>query len=251
MTTGAGQAARSEALGFALDAAPAGVGIDAGSGLVTIATDRALAAAPVIVRASNAAGAATQGYAVSVRSTDTAFDAGGGLGELGFVSEAAAPAFTQEAGFARLVPALASRVHGDWTKAAGDGRYRCLARWGTAGLQPLNRPFWLAARFRQAGGNDFGVRADIFGTAGGQPQLQLRQYTGAGSATAVIAPAAVVGWAWDVWHWVELEIDGRMVRARIYPEAAATPDWQIAGTTNQTEPGPSAPAGSRPAAGAR
>ena len=131
-TVSAQAAFRGEALGFALDAAPAGVGIDAGSGLVTIATDTALAAAPVIVRASNAAGAATQGFAVSVRSTVTAFDAGDRLGELGFVAEAAAPAFTQEAGFARLVPALASRVHGDWKKAIGDGRYRCLARWGGA-----------------------------------------------------------------------------------------------------------------------
>ena len=75
-TVSAQAAFRGEALGFALDAAPAGVGIDAGSGLVTIATDTALAAAPVIVRASNAAGAATQGFAVSVRSTVTAFDAG-------------------------------------------------------------------------------------------------------------------------------------------------------------------------------
>ena len=64
----------------------------------------------------------------------------------------------------------------------------------------------------------------------------------------MIAPAAVVGWAWDVWHWVELEIDGRMVRARIYPEAAATPDWQIAGTTSQTEPGAFGPGG-QPASG--
>ena len=207
-TVSAQAAFRGEALGFALDAAPAGVGIDAGSGLVTIATDTALAAAPVIVRASNAAGAATQGFAVSVRSTVTAFDEGDRLAELGFVAEAAAPAFTQEAGFARLVPALASRVHGDWTKAAGDGRYRCLARWGDAGTQTVNRPFWLSARFRQAGGNAFGVRADIFGTAGGNRQLQLRQYTGAGSATAVIASAAVVGWAWDAWQWVELEIEG-------------------------------------------
>ena len=39
----------------ALEAAPAGVGIDPGTGLVTIATDGTLAAAPVTVRASNAA----------------------------------------------------------------------------------------------------------------------------------------------------------------------------------------------------
>jgi hypothetical protein len=247
-TVSAQAAFRGEALGFALDAAPAGVGIDAGSGLVTIATDTALAAAPVIVRASNAAGAATQGFAVSVRSTVTAFDASGRLGELGFVSDAA-PSWSQEAGFARLVPAVTRNVHGDWTKALGDGRYRCLARWGGATTpQTVLRPFWLSARFRRADGNCFGVRADLFETASGQRQLQLRQYTGAGTANSAIAAATVVDWAWDAWQWVELEIDGRMVRARIYPEAAATPDWQIAGTTNQIEPGAFGPGG-QPASG--
>jgi hypothetical protein len=240
-TVSAQAAFRGEDLAFALDAAPAAVGIDAGSGLVTIATDKALAAAPVLVRASNAAGTATQGFAVTVRSTVTAFDAGDRRAELAFVSDAA-PSFTQEAGFARLVPA--GSAHGDWTKALGDGRYRCLARWGGATTpQTVNRPFWLSARFRRADGDSFGIRADLFETAGGLRQLQLRQYTGAGSATAVIATAAVVGWAWDAWQWVELELDGTAVRARVYPEAVAAPDWQIAGTTDQTAAGAFGPGG--------
>jgi hypothetical protein len=202
----------------------------------------AVAAAPVIVRASNAAGAATQGFAVTVRSTVTAFDAGAPLAELGFLADAAAPAFTREAGFARLVPA--DRVHGDWSKALGDGRYRCLARWGGASTpQTVNRPLWLSARFRQTGGDAFGVRADLFETVAGLRQLQLRQYTGAGAATSVIAAAAVVGWAWDAWQWVELEVDGGTVRARVYPEAAPAPDWQVAGTTDQTAAGAFGPGG--------
>ena len=206
------------------------------------------------MRASNAAGAATQSFAVTVRSTVTAFDAANRLGELGFISDAA-PSWSQEEGFARLVPAVTRSVHGDWKKALGDGRYRCLARWGGATTpQTVNRPFWLSARFRRADGNAFGVRADLFENAGGERQLQLRQYTGAGTATAVIAAAAVVGWAWDAWQWVELEIDGTMVRARVYPEAAAAPAWQIAGTTDQTARGrlrPRRPAEQRPEPGDR
>ena len=199
---------RGEALSFALDAAPAGVGIDAGTGLVTIATDAPLAAAPVTVRTSNAAGAATQSFAVTVRSTVTVFDAANRLGELAFISDVA-PSWSQEEGFARLVPAVTRSVHGDWKRALGDGRYRCLARWGGATTpQTVNRPFWLSARFRRADGNSFGVRADLFEKANGERLLQLHQYTGAGTTTAVIAAAVVVGWAWDAWQWVELEIDG-------------------------------------------
>ncbi len=59
----------------------------------------------------------------------------------------------------------------------------------------------------------------------------------------MIAPAAAVDWAWDAWHWVELEIEGTNVRARVYPEAAAAPDWQIAGTTDQTAAGAFGPGG--------
>jgi hypothetical protein len=210
---------------------------------VTIATDAPLAAAPVIVRASNAAGTATQGFTVTVRSTVTAFDQAGRLAELGFIADVA-PTFTQEAGFARLVPGTTANVHGDWSKALGDGRYRCLARWGGASTpQTVLRPFWLSARFRRVAGNSFGVRADLFENASGQRELQLRQYTGAATATVELAAAVVVGWAWDAWHWVELEIDGTRVRARVYPEAAAAPDWQIAGTTDQTGPGAFGPGG--------
>jgi hypothetical protein len=242
-TVSAQAAFRGEALAFALEAAPAGVGIDPGTGLVTIATDGALAAAPVTVRASNAAGAATQSFAVTVRSTVTAFDAAGRLGELGFIADVA-PSWSQEAGFARLVPSGWSGVVGDWSKALGDGRYRCLARWGGATTpQTVNRPFWFSARFRRIDGNCFGVRADLFEKANGERLLQLQQYTGAGTTTAVIAAAAVVGWAWDAWQWVELEIDGTAVRARVYPEGGAAPDWQIAGTTDQTAPGAFGPGG--------
>ena len=243
-TVSAQAAFRGEALGFALDAAPAGVGIDAGSGLVTIATDTALAAAPVIVRASNAAGAATQGFAVSVRSTVTAFDAGEPARRARLHLRGGRPGLHAGSG---LRPAGAgARQPRPRRLEEGGSATAATAAWraGAApAAQTVNRPFWLSARFRRAGGNAFGVRADIFGTAGGKRQLQLRQYTGAGSATAVIAAAAVVGWAWDAWQWVELEIEGTMVRARVYPEAAAAPAWQIAGTTDQTAAGAFGPGG--------
>ena len=55
-----------DALVFALGAAPAGVTIDAGAGVVTVPTGTALDGA-VVVRASNAVGAATLEFAVRVR----------------------------------------------------------------------------------------------------------------------------------------------------------------------------------------
>lgn len=244
-TVSAQAAFAGEGLVFALAAAPAGVTIDAGSGLVSIATDAPLDAALVAVRAENTGGTATQSFGLTVRATVTVFDAAARLGELVFFHDNAAPAWTyQPEGFGRLVPATVGRVHGDWGKAAGDGLYRCLARWsGSTSPQTVNRPFWFNARARVGSGNSFGIRADLFEGTNGTRQLQLRQYTGTAGATAAITTAAIVAWEWDVWHWFELDLAGTAVRARLYPEGSVAPGWQIAGTTNQTEPGAFGPGG--------
>ena len=216
---------------------PAGVTIDAVTGVVSIPTTALVTAATVTVRAENASGAATRSFTVTVRSTRTVFDAAARLAELGFVSAGAAPAWSYPGGYARLVPAATSRTHGDWAKAAGDGLYRCLARWTVPNTADVGTsPFVLGARIARSGANFTGLYVEAFRPASGAKHLQLVQYTGAGTATTRLALARP-DWAWNTWYWVELELDGAAVRARIYPEAAAAPAWQLAASTTVTGPG--------------
>ena len=217
-----------EGLVYALEAAPAGATIDAGSGLVTIPTGTALEAAPVTVRASNAAGSAVQGFAVTVRLVATVFDTAAALAEMSFVSEGAAPAWSLDAGgFARLATASEGSTHGLWSRSAGDGRYRALVRWsaGTA----IDRPLSFTARLAKVGSDYRGLRLDAL-AVNGTTRLDLRQYSGTGVASVGLASAAVA-WANDVWTWVEVELDGATVRVRLHPETAAAPDWQVTATT--------------------
>ena len=221
-------------LAFALTAAPAGATIDAGTGLVGIPTGAALEAAPVTVRATNASGSATQSFTVTVRRVATAFDAAAALAEMRFVSEGAAPSWSLDAGgFARLVTAAEGATHGLWSRSAGDGRYRALVRWTAGG--GVDRPFCLTARFAAAGGDFSGLRIETL-LAGGVGSVELRQYTGAGVASNRLA-SATVAWANDAWTWVEVELDGATVRARLYPEEAAAPDWQLTATTTHLAAG--------------
>jgi hypothetical protein len=219
-----------EGLGYALEAAPAGATIDAGTGLVTIPTGTALEAATVTVRATNAAGSAVQGFAVTVRPMATVFDAAAALAEMSFVAEGAAPAWSLDAGgFARLVTASEGATHGLWSRSAGDGRYRALVRWSASAT--VDRPFSFSARLARSGSDFRGLRLDAL-AANGTTRLDLRQYAGAGAASTALAAAVAVAWANDAWSWVELELDGATVRGRIYPEASPAPDWQLTATTS-------------------
>ena len=219
-----------EGLGYALEAAPAGATIDAGTGLVTIPTGTALEAATVTVRATNAAGSAVQSFAVTVRLVATVFDAAAALAEMSFVAEGAAPAWSLDAGgFARLVTASEGATHGLWSRSAGDGRYRALVRWSAPAA--VDRPFSLSARLARSGSDFRGLRLDAL-AVNGTTRLDLRQYAGAGAASAVLAAAVAVAWTNDVWTWVELELDGATVRARLYPETSPAPDWQLTATTS-------------------
>ena len=199
-------------LGYALLAAPAGATINPGSGLVTIPTDVGLEAATVTVRASNAAGSAEQSFAVTVRVVATAFDAASALAEMGFVAEGPAPGWSLDAGgFARLVPAGIGATHGDWSRAAGDGRYRALVRWTAAAA--VDRPFCLSARLTRSGADFRGLRAEAFlNSSTGTNRLELRQYLGSGTTSRQLG-VATVGWANDAWYWVELELDGATLRS--------------------------------------
>jgi hypothetical protein len=221
-------------LGYAVTG-PAGVSIDAG-GVVSIPT-AALVSATVTVRASNPAGSATQSFKVTVRSMATSYDAAGKLADLSFVSQGAAPGWSFQGSFARLVPAATSRTHGAWSKAGGGGRYRCLARWTAPNTADAGAsPFVLGARIVKSGANFIGLYVEAFRPASGAKTLQIVQYTGAGVATTRLALARP-NWAWNTWYWVELELDGAEVRARIYAEAAAAPAWQVAATTTAAGPG--------------
>ncbi|MBP7003000.1 hypothetical protein [Amaricoccus sp.] len=227
-----------EGLAYALDAAPAGVTINPGSGLVSVPTEAAFAAAPVKVRASNAAGAATQTATVTVRATRTVFDAAAALADVKFLFPTAAPAWKFNAGgFARLTSGANDRAHGDWGLALGDGRYRALARWNAGVAAPAqSRPFGLIGRMSKTGANFLGVRVDAVLQTNGTQVLQIRDYIGKTTNSTTVRQTAVA-WAWDAWSWFEVEFEGATVRARVYPEAAAAPAWQITATTTTLAPG--------------
>lgn len=224
---------------YSLDAAPAGVTIHAGSGLVSIPTDAALAAT-ITVRAANAAGSAIQSFQVTVAAAGpvaTDFTLAAALGEVSHLAQAGAPAWTHEAdGFARLVPAAASRSHGAWSKAAGDGLYRCLARWSTtnwgeAGIQP----FVFGLGITRSGSNFSGAFISLGRPTLGAKYIQCHEYSGTGTV-AVERAAARPLWRFNAWNWVEVEVDGASVRARVYEEVETAPDWQIV-TTLAAAPG--------------
>ena len=238
-------------LDYALLAAPAGATINPGSGLVTIPTDAGLEAATVTVRAGNAAGSAVQSFAVTVRLVATAFDAASALAEMGFVAEGTAPGWGLDAGgFARLVPAgRRRRPHGDWSRAAGDGRYRALVRW-TAGTS-IDRPFCLSARLARTGVDFRGLRAEAFlNSSTSTNRLELRQYLGSGTTSRQLG-VATVGWANDAWYWVELELDGATLRRRgSMPRPPPPPTgrwWRRPITWRRARSGSAASGGSAPA----
>jgi len=223
-----------EGLAYALEAAPAGATIAADSGLVTIPTGTALAATKVTVRASNVAGSATQSFTVSVQGVVTVFATAATLAEMSFVTDDTPPAWTLDpAGFARLAVASEGTTHGLWTRSAGDGRYRALVRW-TAGTA-VDRPVCLTTRLARSNGNYAGLRFDAL-ISNGTSMVELRQHSGSGS-TSIQLGLAPVALASETWTWIEVALDGATVRARLYPETAAAPDWQIVATTTRLEAG--------------
>jgi hypothetical protein len=173
--------------------------------------------------------------------TVTSFETAGALERVSFLG-AVPPAWTQEEGFARLVPSEMARAHGDWSAAGGNGLYRCLVRLG--GGQPVasERRFTFGLRVRLADGDWSGVRVETYETATGEKRLHVREYTGTSGATISLATTPVA-WSHDAWHWLEVDLADAAVRGRIYPEAAAAPDWQVSAVTRQLAPGAFGPGG--------
>ena len=177
---------------------------------------------------------------MTVRSTASVFDAPAALGDLELLyNSSEGPIWTQQPeGYARLVPSAQSRVHSAWSKAQGDGRYRCLARWSAGATSPAGvvRPFIFNARLGKSGTNWSGLKIDVLQPSVEVRNLEIGQYSGSGTKTSGLGTASV-GWQWDTWYWVEVEIDGASVKARLYPEAAAAPAWQVAATTTSSAAG--------------
>ncbi len=239
-----------EQVSYALETAPPGVTLDAGSGSVSIATDAPLSGAIVTVRAANAAGGATQSFAVTVRLTRSVFDQAAALGDMTFLARNSAPSWSHDAaGFARFVPASDGRAFGDWVGAAGDGLYRCLARWnasneGAAGYSPMS----FGARVARTGADFTGIYLEFFQPSGGARRFRIMQFTGSGISAGLVKQV-YPGWEWNTWYWIEMEIDGPSMKARFHAETEAAPDWQLQVTTTLTGPGAFGPGGEPRAGG--
>ena len=222
---------------FTLEGAPAGVSVQAGSGLISVATDAPLSA-QVTIRATNAVGTAVQRLSLAVIATVSDFSVAAEVAKLPFVYVSEAPSWTALPGFGRLRPAAADRAHGDWPLARGDGRYRALARWSMDGRTMTQaRPFGLIGRMSRTGADFLGLQVYALLGSNDVRQIQIRTYTGSGVGSSILA-TATSAWAWDAWHWVEVEFDGTKVRGRIFAETAAQPTaWQVTANTTHLAAG--------------
>ena len=145
--------------------------------------------------------------------------------------------------FARLVPASNSRAHGDWTKARGDGLYRTLLRWSGDELDySLNRRMSFGARVAKTGADWTGIRIDAYKTSDGASKLHAREYVGSKGNTTQLATTDVA-WEYGAWCWLDVQVVGDVVKARLYPEDSTAPDWQIVVKTTQLANGAFGPGG--------
>ena len=164
----------------------------------------------------------------------TVFDVESSLADLVIHEGSATPELEFEAvGFARLTPSVAGRVHSDWTKKRADGLYRCLMRWNGQELDySFSRRVGISGRIRREGTNWLGLRLEVYRKSDGQGQLHLREYTGDGGKTNQLATVDS-DWSFNNWHWLELDLAGAQIRARLYGETQRPPSWQILANTNQ------------------
>lgn len=219
---------------------------DAATGGFTVDPEVLSAGATFTVEAATPGGPARK-FRVTVTeeaqpvSVATSFETAGGLDRVSFIATVP-PSWTQQTGFARLVPSATIRAHGDWSGAAGDGLYRCLVRIGGGQPSAIDRRFTFGTRIGLTGGNWTGIRVETFEAANGERRLHIREYTGS-SGTTISLATTTVGWTYDAWHWLEVDVDDATVRGRIYPEAAAAPDWQVMALTKQLGAGASGPGG--------
>ena len=223
-----------------------GIQLDPTAGCLVVDLE-ALATGVDFMVDSQAADGSLRSYRVNVAEvaqqagTVTSFETAGSLDRVSFIG-AVPPSWTQEAGYARLVPPTSVRTHGDWSGAGGNGLYRCLVRIGGGQPVAIDRRFTFGARVRLASGNWSGIRVETFETVAGDKRLHIREYTGQ-SGTTISLATTTVGWSYDAWHWLEVDIADASVRGRIYPEAGPAPDWQVSAVTQQLTSGAFGPGG--------
>ncbi len=173
---------------------------------------------------------------VRSRASTTAFDDPRAVERLGFIG-ALPPRVSGQDGFVRITPHPEARTHGAWTEARGDGIYRALVRWSGADLPPsLERRICLGLGVSRYAGAYGGVRVDVWRTLEGAPRLGIREYIEDKARTVGLAMCAA-DWSQDAWHWIEAEVRGASVRARVYAEGTTAPDWRIRAETRRLGPG--------------
>ncbi len=229
---------------FSLRDAPANVTISPTTGIVTVSPTAVMPQTPITVVASNAGGSATQTFPLVITYfAATTFNSEESLAAVSFITPTA-PSWTfNPEGYGRLVLATKSRAHGNWTGARGDGIYRTLVRWSGASLSAsVDRRFTFGARVRLEGLAWYGVRVETFATSAGDRRLHIREYSGDANSFVSLATVSV-GWDYDTWYWLDVEVAGSSIRARLYPELSGAPDWQAVATTTQLAPGAFGPGG--------
>lgn len=221
-----------------------GITIDPATGAVNILSGAERSSIGVKVSFQATEDAEAQEFMVAItdltaaKSALTSFDDEASLATMNYLGYLA-PEWTLvtegEHTFGRLIPDSNSRAHGDWSRAMGDGLYRCLVRWAWDDLEySLDRRFSFGARVAKVGADWFGIRVDAYENSVGERKLHLREYTGEKGKTVALATAEV-GWEHGEWQWLEVEVLGDTVKARLYPETSSAPDWQVTATTSQGE----------------
>ena len=173
------------------------------------------------MRATNAAGSAVQSFAVTVRAVATVVRRRGGArrDELRLRGRGA----RLEPRRRRLRPAGRRPSEGRDPRALEPvRRRRALPGAGAldAPATAVDRPFSFSARLA-AGGQRLPRAARSTPSQRTAPPGSTCGSTPAPAPPRRRSPSAAVAWANDAWTWVELELDGATVRARLYPEAAA------------------------------
>ena len=234
-----------EELVFALVAAPAGVSIETGSGLVRIADRRADRGG-----AGHGPGEQCRRRGGAGLRADGALDGErlhrrrGARRRSGFLSYTR-PDLDAAAGRVRAAGAGGGGP-GARHLEQGRGR-RALPLPGALERRPRPsasgaRPFSFNARLSKVGAGLGGLKVDVLQPSAGVRSLEIAQYIGGGTKTTVLATAAV-GWQWNTWYWVEVEVDGTSVQGAPLSRGRRRPRLAGAGTTTYTAAGAFGPGG--------
>ena len=125
-----------------------------------------------------------------------------------------------DAGRGLRAPGAVGDGQGTW-RLGGRGGRRALPLPGAHRRRAAggDRPSLLVRGAYRAGGRELdGIRVETFEAADGAGRLHIREYTGSAGTTISLATTAV-GWTYDAWHWLEVDVADATVRGRICPRA--------------------------------